>query len=781
MDPLRTFPILVAGAVLWWTVPAEAASVASLLDAMDVPAGTVADAGATGSESQAAVIESLGPISPLRGPTMTVLTSGRASALRDRIDYEVSPGGTDPLEPSAPVYDQVLLEVELTAPANAESLTFQWYFLSREYPVFVGSDFNDRFTVIQDGADFDGNIVFDEHDNVVDINNAFFEVTDQESLDGTGFWRPLEGGWDPFDPPAPGTELPSHEGGATGWITTQTPVEPGETLTLRFDIHDVADAVYDSAVLLDDFQWSTIEIDDPISGAQAQLRWLSPKSDRQEGGAHVVLEGSNLQPGHEVWFGDVQADSATAVAYGGSLGIQVPASDVLGLVDVRVVTSDAEIVLYNGFTYTGRRAPELAPSLAVTYPGAADPAGGTPIRILGSSFDKADVVRFGDREVEFEVVSPGEIRVTSPVHAEGAVALRVEDSLRDLAGAPLPFVFKDGGEQGRRSTITIAGCSTAAASPNVGWAFLLLVPVALRRRPHLPRPNAALVSAGIALLLCVGCSDTTVRSLRGGVPVARAVILPGDARAIEIGTSSSALLSAERSAAEATQGLDYRWTVLEQPVGAAPTIERAPAIQGAFDDDRRVVFSPDLPGTYLVGLTLLDRRGGRSSLDAVVVHVVPGRELAVQLSWGTGGADLDLHLVRDDGRYFNQGDAFYGEPQPGWGVLSDPDDDPRYAGDHDGTGGTPPGESVRIPSAPDGVYTALVHFFNDRGAGQPVDAGLRVLVAGEEVALAVPARDVLAGEVWRAFRVSMPDGAVTALDELTTHADLGAPAVNGRQ
>ena len=779
MDPLRTFSsTLVAGAVLCWTVPAPAATLASHLAAMDVPAGTILDAGAVGSESQAAVLENLGPIDALRGGSMVVLTSGRAAQLRDRVDYEIAPGGTDPLEPSAPVYDQVLLEVTLQAPANAESLTFQWYFLSREYPVFVGSDFNDRFTVIQDGAEYDGNIVFDEHDNVVDINNAFFEVVDEQSLDGTGFWRPLEGGWDPFDPPAPGQQLPSHEGGATGWITTQTPVEPGETLTLRFDIHDVADAVYDSAVLIDDFQWSTTEIDDPVSGAQAQLRWLSPKSDRLEGGAHVVLEGANLRPDSEVWFGGARVDPATVVAYSGSLGVEAPASDGLGLVDVRVVSEGAEIVLHNGFMYTGRRAPELAPSLAVARPGAADPAGGTPIRILGSSFDKADVVLFGDREVEFEVVSPGEIRVVSPAHEAGPVVLRVEDAAGDVAGAPLPFVFKDGGERGRRSTVTIPGCSTASSSP-VGWAFLPLLPLlGLRRRPR--ARSLALLASAAAALLAVGCSDTTVRSLRGGAPVARAVVLPGDAKAVEIGTGSYAVLSGELSAAEAAQGLEYAWTVLRKPVDASPSIERAAVVTGAFDDDRRVVFTPDLPGTYLVGLTLLDRRGSRSSADAVVVHVVPGRELNVELSWGTGGADLDLHVLRDDGAYFGDGDAFYGVPQPSWGLLSDPDDDPRYAGDHDGTGGTPPGESVRIPSAPDGDYTVLVHFFNDRMTGEAVDASLRVTVGGEEIVLPVGGRDVLAGEVWRAFRVAMPAGTVTPLDDLTTHDALEGPPVNGR-
>ena len=137
--------------------------------------------------------------------------------------------------------------------------------------------------------------------------------------------------------------------------------------------------------------------------------------------------------------------------------------------------------------------------------------------------------------------------------------------------------------------------------------------------------------------------------------------------------------------------------------------------------------------------------------------------------------------MREGGTYFGDGDAFYGIPQPGWGTLSDPDDDPRHLGDHDGTGGTPPGESVRIPSVADGDYTVLVHFFNDRMSAEAVEGTLRVSVGGEEVALPVSTREVLAGEVWQALRISMPEGAVTMLNEITTHDSLGGPAVNGRE
>jgi Synergist-CTERM protein sorting domain-containing protein len=470
-------------------------------------------------------------------------------------------------------------------------------------------------------------------------------------------------------------------------------------------------------------------------------------------------------------------DASTIVGLGSdALRVEVPpaAAGTVGLVDVRLVTPETEVRLENGFLYTGSRDPALPPSLAAVRPEAADPSGGTPVRILGSSLDKVDVVRFGDQEVEFERVSSTELLAVSPARRGGVVSLTVADSSAEMAGAPLPFVFKEGGVAGRRLNVTVpGGCSAAGtASPISALALLPLFMLGRRRRAVL-----GLLVVG----LLAGChGEDTLRSLRGGALVADAVILPGNGQAIEIGVGSSVVLSGERSGAEASAGLEYDWSVVQAPDGAAPGIERAVDLVGAHDDDRRVVFTPDVVGTYLVQLSLLDRRGSRSAPDAVVVQVVPGRELSVELSWGTGGADLDLHLVRDGGAYFAEGDAFYGAPQPSWGTLSDPDDDPRHLGDHDGTGGTPPGEGVRIPSAPEGRYTVLVHYFNDRMMGETVEGSLRVSVGGEISTLPVSTRDLLAGEVWRAFTVSMPDGTVTAVDELTTHDSLGGPVVNGR-
>ena len=45
-------------------------------------------------------------------------------------------------------------------------------------------------------------------------------------------------------------------GGGTGWLNTRGNVTPGEIITLRIAVWDTSDALYDSAALIDSFQWN---------------------------------------------------------------------------------------------------------------------------------------------------------------------------------------------------------------------------------------------------------------------------------------------------------------------------------------------------------------------------------------------------------------------------------------------------------------------------------------------------------------------------------------------
>jgi hypothetical protein len=45
-------------------------------------------------------------------------------------------------------------------------------------------------------------------------------------------------------------------GGGTGWLKMAGNVKGGETMEIRFAIWDTGDGVWDSLVLLDDWEWS---------------------------------------------------------------------------------------------------------------------------------------------------------------------------------------------------------------------------------------------------------------------------------------------------------------------------------------------------------------------------------------------------------------------------------------------------------------------------------------------------------------------------------------------
>jgi len=172
--------------------------------------------------------------SPTLGCRMVILSTGI-------IGGSVEPG-TD-LGSSGPPGDEATLTLSLDVPAWSSSFSFDFNFMSAEYPEWVGSAYNDTFEANLTSGAFNGNVSFDSAGNAININNLLFTVTSSTILAGTGF----EGG----------------VGGGTGWLTTTAPVIPGETITLEFSIYDVADGIYDSTVLIDNFQWSVDVVSNP--------------------------------------------------------------------------------------------------------------------------------------------------------------------------------------------------------------------------------------------------------------------------------------------------------------------------------------------------------------------------------------------------------------------------------------------------------------------------------------------------------------------------------------
>ena len=172
--------------------------------------------------------------------------------------------GTEPLN------DPVMLKLKLKVPNNASSFSFDIYFFSREFPEYV-CQYNDFFVILLDSAftsddmnlqnPIDKNLAMDEFKNPVGINlaksglfrvccdgnpfvcgytpgNSFAEfcTLGPGELDGTGLYG-------------------ADKEGGTGWLVTRGNVVEGEEITLRLAIWDALDHVYDSEVVIDNFQW----------------------------------------------------------------------------------------------------------------------------------------------------------------------------------------------------------------------------------------------------------------------------------------------------------------------------------------------------------------------------------------------------------------------------------------------------------------------------------------------------------------------------------------------
>ena len=169
------------------------------------------------------------------------------------------------------VNDVVNVKLVIRVPANAKGLAFDFDFWSGEWPEFVCSSYNDSFIAYLTSKAFNNgtpdNMSFDAKNNPVSVNNGFFDRCTPNAQTGCSGNQqavaPCAGGVSElagtgFEDVGSWCTSSSTGGGATGWLTSQAPVTPGETITLEFMIWDTGDASYDSSVILDNFQWQGV-------------------------------------------------------------------------------------------------------------------------------------------------------------------------------------------------------------------------------------------------------------------------------------------------------------------------------------------------------------------------------------------------------------------------------------------------------------------------------------------------------------------------------------------
>lgn len=220
-------------------VPRTTAGAVQLANAMaadpSIVAGSSFDAVPPAGEPHGVGDTALGGF-PTNGTTYAVLTTGSAALADDANvapDSGVGLGGGNVRGDST--YDVTVLTVELAVPAGANCLSFNFKFLSEEFPEYVGREYNDAFIAELDSSTWSangsvitapGNFAFDASGNAISVNSS--GPTSMTAADAAGTT---------YD-------------GATKTLSAAKTVTPG-THTLYLSIFDQGDDIYDSAVFVD--------------------------------------------------------------------------------------------------------------------------------------------------------------------------------------------------------------------------------------------------------------------------------------------------------------------------------------------------------------------------------------------------------------------------------------------------------------------------------------------------------------------------------------------------
>lgn len=226
-------------------------------------------------------------IKPREGSSLGVLSSGYArefngSSGADPFQNGEGMEGPSDAPPGFPkaaggcdiadnVNDVIVFKLKVKAPTNAKGISFDFDFYSGEWPEYVCTRFNDGFASILTAKGFNSgnpdNISFDAQSNPVSVNNGFFDRCTPNTQTGCAGLKPVlktaacAGGESEltgtgfYSPSTYCNDKQSTGGGATGWLTSSAPVQPGEEVSLELAIWDTGDAAYDSSVLLDHFRW----------------------------------------------------------------------------------------------------------------------------------------------------------------------------------------------------------------------------------------------------------------------------------------------------------------------------------------------------------------------------------------------------------------------------------------------------------------------------------------------------------------------------------------------
>jgi hypothetical protein len=179
---------------------------------------------------------------PTSGSTFAILSNGNARRADDPNDSPSS--GSESRGPAIRgARDVVIMRIDMRVPRGANCLSFDFRFLSEEYPEYVGDLFNDAFIAELGHSTWTAgtkedpeirapdNFAKDAQGNPIRVNRIGDTTMTAANAKGTTY------------------------DGATRRLRASTPVQPGNR-RLYLSIFDQGDRIYDSAVFLDNLRTS---------------------------------------------------------------------------------------------------------------------------------------------------------------------------------------------------------------------------------------------------------------------------------------------------------------------------------------------------------------------------------------------------------------------------------------------------------------------------------------------------------------------------------------------
>jgi hypothetical protein len=250
-------------------------------------------------------------------------------------------------------------------------------------------------------------------------------------------------------------------------------------------------------VMLDNFDWSTSDIDIPVIITPILLDYLSPKRSSIDGGVVTSVYGEDFNGTCSVYFDGVESSQTTFVDSTELQAVAPPHPE--GIIDVDVICDGVEGTLSNSFTYFEDFDGALPPSISTVTPYQIVANGGDEIQVVGSDFISGASVEIDGVAVASTFVSDQLLTFIAPAHSEGFanILVRNPDGLYDeLSGALYytPSVAEpeaettepssEEGEEGEEGNEvdgsegpkggTTGGCAHVS-SPKEGLGFILMI------------------------------------------------------------------------------------------------------------------------------------------------------------------------------------------------------------------------------------------------------------------------------------------------------------------